>query len=498
MVTAGNAVFSTATTFPGLAINTTRLAIYVLWCVLLLPVYVLTVPYLPNPGQADTLALAFLLGAVVPVCIVFRKQMDLLEPLYWFSVMYFVFFPGAVYFLLTDFQHSQHNLIADSTLRDRILIKALWLALIGYVMFLVGYLTATLQARRARIQFGGERTPDWLILATAAALLSIGMLNFVYLIVNYPGGLVAYYSQMGIRLHRLDAYGDGVTTLGLQFVYAAVWMGFFVVLRRADKGQYPSRLAVLGLAMLAAASAAILASQGRLFQTVSYCLAMGGMLYAFSDHSRRNVVMLLSGAGLLLAGIALYFGRLVSVLLYNRPDIFQQLELGQAIEVFVLTLNRSLLDSGNVTDLTSFMNVLAYWEQDFSFLYGSSFASAFGRVIPGIDAKSVAETTQAAWSTGAGALPPTFTGELYANFGSMGVIGGMLVAGFFAGRIYRFCVKNGGFLMTLLLCAFTFRFFFILPKGETVNLTGMIWTLLPVTAAMTAVRLFYVAARRAT
>jgi len=481
----------------GLFISNSRLLIYVVYCVTLAGGYALVLGALPDPSQTESVTLAFAIGAVVPSCAIFRREVDLLEPMYWFSAMYFAFFIGAVYFILTDFQYAQHNLISDPTERSRVLFKSLSLILIGYLMFLGAYLVATMRCQRARIDFNhDDRMPDWLIGSAVVALLALGLANFIYLVANYPGGLLKYYSEMGLRAHRLEAFGEGTTTAGLQLIYAAVWLWLFILMRNCRRGIAVSNARIAIFVITATISAAILASQGRLFQTISYALALAGMAYAFSTNVGRNSKMLIGGAVLILAGLGLFFGRLLSLLIFNRPDVFASLVWSVTIETFLRALNYFVLDAGNVTDLTSFMNVVAYWEQDSSYLYGTSFLSPLSRFIPGVELQGIAEMSQHGWSTNTGALPPTFVGELYANFGVVGVIGGMLVAGFVIGRVYIYCARRGNFWMTLILSALTFRFFFVLPKGETVNLVGAVWLILPAIATFAALKIIYLTARR--
>ncbi|MEL7447563.1 MAG: O-antigen polymerase [Pseudomonadota bacterium] len=457
-----------------------RLLGYLTYCLVLVAVFFWTLRFLPYPSQTTAMALAFTVGAVVPLCLVFREHIDLIEPIYPFSAMYFFFFPAAVYFILTDFQFSKHNLIADPLVRNGVLVRSLILVALGYLAILSGYFAGSRQARRRPISFeesGG--IPDWLYDIAIAVLFGIGLLNFVYLVSTYPGGLYAYYAEMGLREHRLDKLGEGVSTAGLQLIVASVWLCLFTLMRRLRREQTVSTLRYVFVACVVVLAAAALTSQGRLFQTVSYCLVVAAMVYAFSSSPTKNRSMILTGIGLFAAGLALYFGRLVSVLLINQPEIFSRLGFSGVVNTFFTALNRLILDSGNVTDLTSLMNTVAYWEQDYPFLYGESFFAVLSRLLPGLEFRSVAEITQPDWATGTGAWPPTFVGELYANFGSTGVICGMLVAGFLLGRIYRSCASSGSFWLTFVLCTVAFRFAFVLPKGETVNLNGVFWLLAP-------------------
>lgn len=469
----------------GLTLSPVRLGLYAAYCLLMFAAFFWANAHVPSQNQTASLALAFVIGVVVPVCIAFRKDIDLLEPIYWFALMYYVFFVGAVYFILTDFEFSSHLLIVDRIERDRSLLKALVLVLAGYIAFVFSYFFATRQTRRARIVFPSKNTiPGWLQFGAIAALFAVGLFNFYYLIANYPGGLFRYYSEIGLRTHRLEAYGAQVTTAGLQLVYTAVWFWMYALMRRKQFGNPPSRIHLFAFGCAAIASVAILGSQGRLFLTVSYCLVIAGMFYAHSTSTRRNSGLLFGGSALIIGGLALYLGRLLSVFHYNQPDLFAQFSLGELFALFVRTLNTLILDSGNVTDLTSLMNIVAFWERDFGFLYGSSFAAFIPKFVPGIEVDSVAQMSKNDWSTGVGAWPPTFIGELFANFGSVGVVSGMLVAGFLTGKVYLLCTRFNTFWSTLILASLSFRLFFILPKGETANLAGAIWTFLPALIAL--------------
>ena len=483
--------------FSGLVINKARLLVYLVYCMVLAGFYTLTLGALPDSSQTASVTLAFAIGAVVPSCAIFRREVDLLEPIYWFSAMYFAFFLGAVYFILTDFQNSQHNLISDRAERGLVLLKSLSLVLIGYVMFLGAYLVATMHSQRAKINFhNDDGMPNWLVGSAVVTLLILGLANFIHIVANYPGGLVKYYSEVGLRAHRLEVFGEGFSTAGLQMIYAAVWLWLFILMRNIRRGIAVSKARIMIFIAVAAMSAAIFASQGRLFQTISYCLALAGMAYAFSANKQRNSRMLLGGAALILAGIGLFFGRLLSLLIFNHPEVLARIGWTGVVETFFRTLNYFVLDAGNVTDLSSFMNVVAFWEKDFSYLYGTSFLSTLSRFIPGVEFQGIAEMSQEGWSTNTGAWPPTFVGELFANFGVVGVIGGMLVAGFVMGRVYVYCARRGSFWMTFILCALTYRFFFVLPKGETVNLVGAVWMVFPALTTFAMLKIIYFTARR--
>lgn len=67
------------------AISPLRLLAYVIYCLCL----AITFPYFANrlahPEYTTSLVLAYVLGALVPMCIIFGRRMDFVEPVYWFA-----------------------------------------------------------------------------------------------------------------------------------------------------------------------------------------------------------------------------------------------------------------------------------------------------------------------------------------------------------------------------------------------------------------------------
>jgi oligosaccharide repeat unit polymerase len=152
---------------------------------------------------------------------------------------------------------------------------------------------------------------------------------------------------------------------------------------------------------------------------------------------RRYLILLVSLVGL---GIMLYFLRLMSGFHYQNVLSLQKIGEFASAESFAYYA----LGRGNVPNIPIFMKIIDAWEQDIGFLFGKTLFTWVLSIVPtGImnpQEYLIAWKINNTWFShvvGAGGLPPTGVGEMYANFGPLGPLLGMFLFGIFCGVLYN-------------------------------------------------------------
>jgi oligosaccharide repeat unit polymerase len=476
------------------SISSRRLSLYLIYCSVLALSFPFVAAKLGNAEFLPALVLAYALGGVVPLCVVFGRRLDLVEPLYWFSMTYFLVFVGAVYFLVTDFAYSEHLLQPGKVMLVKLTTRALGLFLIGYVSYLAGYLVLMRdrESRRVRLPTSHDLS-GWAARTAVAICVLIGALNFLYLLTSYPGGTFQYLIDFGRRAARFEAITRPVTTFGYQFLYAGVFV-WFVALRR-DALASRRRSETFAFSLVVCFSVLVSISQGRLTQTISYLLILGFMGYVFSPRSLHNLRFLLLAAVAIPVGIGLYFLRLVSVGL-SGIQAGNVASLTQYLNAFLPALGYWLIDKGNIPNLPVVINLVNQNGFAGELWYGQSFAAAITRLSPVLgDLPNIGETAGALWFHGGGGLPPTIVGEMFLNFGYLGVPAGLFAAGLLSSWFYRFVVARGTYAWYLVYLIVLFRFIFVWPKGESANIVAAFWLAFPMLCVLGAVKLLTFSAR---
>lgn len=471
-----------------ISLSQTRFALYAVYCGVLAATFPFVASRLADPGFMTSLVLAYVLGAIVPVAIIFGRRMDLVEPLYWFSAKYYLVFPGAIYFLVTGFAYSEHLLHPGLPRLHALTERALLLFLLGYVAFLAGYLILMRDRGNRRVLLPTDReVSGWVARALIALCLFAGLLNFVYLLFSYPEGPIRYLLDFGRRGHRFEMIEGEVTTIGYQWLYAGVFLWFMILMREGAIQRW--KLQTWLFFGVAALSAVVSVSQGRLTQSISYVLLLVFLGYVCAPGQVRNHrFILVTGAGLV-AGIILYFLRQVSSLSYVGSEAFELRDLGRYAQMFLPALGYWVVDKGNIPNLAAVVNLLNQDGIDGHLWYGKSFVLWLVAFVPGAEVPSIAGTVAQAWFHSDGGLPPTIVGEMFVNFGYVGVPVGLFVVGLLMSRFYAFVRHSGHFLWYVVFLSILFKFIFLWPKGEMINAVAAIWQFIPTVVVFAAMRL---------
>jgi oligosaccharide repeat unit polymerase len=456
-----------------------RLAAFVAYAVVELAALPLAARRLAQPEYLPALCLAFAIGLIVPAVLTFKRRVDLVEPVNWFSLMYWFVFPGAVYFLISGFGASEHILPMTAPRLARAATHAMWLFLIGYVCFLGGYLAITRDAAQRRLRLPSMREFSPILARVAiAACIAIGLVNFAYLLVSYPGGILGYLLDFGLRAHRFEMIGGDVTTFGYQFMYAAMYLWLLVLLRENRLGtRYAEAWAFFAALVM---SIVMSISQGRMGQSVTYMLGLGLLVYVTSGGHAQNLRYVALIAIGMAFGIVLYLLRRASAASFTGAENFAVSGFGSFAARFFDDIAYWIIGKGNVPNVPIVMNLVETNGLDGRFLYGSSYLTWVLSLTPAAEgARNIGQTLGYLWFGAEGGLPPTIIGELFVNFGPLGVPAGMLLVGAGCAAFYQFIRARGEYIWYVVYIAVLLKFLFIWPKGETANIVSAIWAFAP-------------------
>lgn len=473
-----------------MVISRQRVCIYAAYCLVLWLIGLPLLLQIDGP-RIPSLTLALLSGCLIPITLVFGRRLNLVEPVHVFALMYYWFFLGALYFILTDFSLAQHLLIASPAVRYRTLELALWLVNAGWIAFLVGYLMCRrrdVAEGRWQIAFTSrQQLPGWLVRLAILACVAVGLLNFLYVVNLYPGGVFEYYSDIGLRTRRLDMMQASVSTLGFNLIYAAPVLGAFVVLRDRSLGRHSGEWRLVVITALFAL--AVFLGQARIFAAISYAMLLAGLIYVNSTAARKNTYFGVGVFVLFVSGLVFFVVRIVSILTHNHPGFTASVSLTELLRTAIQSLLYFVVGKGNVPNLPAVMNLLAYGHGDGELLFGRTFFSWLGALTGSEGGNSIASQLGAAWGTTVGGVPPTVIGELFLNFHIVGVPVGMFFLGMACAAVYEFTKACRSFWVWFVYLAILFRFIFVLPKGEMYNLEGALMLALPTVLIVVVLRL---------
>lgn len=462
-----------------ISVSTPRLLAWLAYCFVLAASFPWMYQRLAHPDFLFSLILAYLLGALIPFCGVFGRRIDLVEPIYWFAAKYYLVFPGALYFLATGFAFSEHLIYPGREQLVSLAEMALVLFIVGYISFLLGYLVLMRERGPRLIRLPSSRNmSSWVARLVILFCIAIGVLNFAYLLFSYPGGPIAYLMDFGQRGNRFEDIAGPVTTFGYQFLYAGVFLWLALMIRNRTLGaRYPESFVFFLVVIL---SVIVSLSQGRLSQSISYILILAALGYIFSKSSKNNLRFSAIAVGGLFGGIVLYFLRRVSAGTFGDVDTVSLSGFGEQARAFLPALGYWLVDKGNVPNLAVVINLLEQNGLNGHHWFGMSFAVAFTKMSSLLgDLPNIGESAATAWFNGGGGLPPTIIGEMYLNFGVIGVPTGLFAVGLFSSWFYNAVRRNGSFIIYIVHVALLFKFFFLWPKGESSNIVGAFWQFMP-------------------
>jgi oligosaccharide repeat unit polymerase len=132
---------------------------------------------------------------------------------------------------------------------------------------------------------------------------------------------------------------------------------------------------------------------------------------------------------------------------------------------------------GNVPNIPIVMQIGRDWSRDIGYMNGKSLISWIYSIFPSSfkpDAYQLGTMIKLTWykeGWKVSQLPPTGIGEMYANFGFLGPIVGMMFFGMLCGFLYNYLIKSRSFWILVIYSNILLSFILIYPKGEFINLS---------------------------
>jgi hypothetical protein len=406
--------------------------------------------------------------AVVPFVYEYTNDgsLDPFEPIFWVAPLFFLTYGAhAALRLLRDDFAFRGDIVAGTSITS-VMLEVLVFASIGLVAIYAGYYwrrSASLGSALPSFQPGWSSRRAWVAIA---ALLAIGIVGFLSLRPAIGTGPRSHLAKGGSKFAFIAVNFLNIASV---IVIADVLTGW-----PADRWQPSLRTvlkAVVATVIVAGNSLLLwqLDGRGRAFGIIIVAVFLFHYLFRrFSFSAGMGLFTVIKAIpswaiALLTSIIALDFSGFASEL--ASPYLFR------------------------ASPYTSFNNIVVLFAgvpERLGFQGGVTFLSAFFELVP---AQPFPETqvvyNQAflpSWGTGAG-VPVTLLGELYLNFGLLGIVVGLFVVGIVMRAIYEWLVSDRATAASLVLFSLLTNGFLLLGNfSNTFPKLGM--KLLPMLAAL--------------
>src|SRR5690606_20055851 len=340
------------------------------------------------------------------------------NPINLFCIFYITIPLTSIYYIFTDFNNS---IFIDKYLLKGDYVSLFNLAtfyyLLGLVCLIAGYRMFKNSIIGSMKFHSGNNSEmsDILIRCTAYILSLIGLFNFLFNVVRFSGGnILNYLSNVALRHHEFSEVGG--TTAGYHFLYIGAYLILYLHIK--------NKSSFFELLIIVIISTIVKASVGRIYGTVVHLMSFIAMFY-FSQIGKAPVLsiynrkFIIGALFLVLMGGVFYFYRVYSARSIGTDIVFEDL-----ISEFSGALGMFVFDKGNTPTVALFMKIIDSWSHDYGYLYGKSL---FSGILPleliNNHGYNTSIITQELWYSHlpSGALPTTAVGELYMNFGPIGV-----------------------------------------------------------------------------
>jgi len=402
--------------------------------------------------------LLFLNSIIVPI-VFFIKKISILEPIFWFSIYYYILVLSEFLYLYLNFDLINITSTYFYSNIHSIFIITIFLIFIGYASFAAGYFLF-----RPKIIFSNKqlylRCHSLIIFVIAIFSLLIALVNFIYntYILTHLN-IISYFQNLAYYASQLKNFG--LTTIGYNFMHIAIFLfAYLFLIKRLNRLFFLLALFIYII---------ILASLGR----ITYTITLLAVLFLFFLYYKKEYylnlkltlkILTILALGLILFSFRMYtsFARVYNINFYNFIDYLNA-------EFFSIFFGK-----GNLPNVGIIMKIIDSWSTDIGFLFGKSLPLGLLVFIPSKFSTPIILNYSVSWLAKkywyehipGGGLPPTIIGELYANFGLPGIIMGMFFLGALSSLFYNYVIKSSNFGIFIFYLFFLVQFMFILPKGE--------------------------------
>ncbi|GEM_PF-976056 len=399
------------------------------------------------------------------------EKEKLLSPFFYFSCLYF-FIPFATLLISYNGVSQQHFTSGVIFKQDPtvLLEKASFFFAVGYAFSLFGFLLFAKQSHR--VDYTGicsSRGSYSKFIFYLISSIGLVALAYQFFIISH-GSLLEYFINYSFSNEPSGSVITGYATL---LLYIALFIGLY----NYQTGQGGGALTFI----VFFACLFMRFSSGRVFQTLSFALMIVMIIYSnqtLSVRSRQKKTVLICFLLLALAGIIFYSFRSEAGKASRSDYKVTFSAFVDYTKILWDNLDYYALEKGNIPNIPIFMKIIDSYPIIQDFECGESmFWGVVNNLLPSrlrnrgyqISVK-VKEQWFGDWP--GGALPPTIHGELYANFGGLGVLTGMFLGGFLMAMLKNLWYRFKGPWLNIFYWQAVIGFILILPKGEIDNFPG--------------------------
>lgn len=410
------------------------------------------------------LAFSWLLFTLILAILIEKRNDNLFEPIYLFSVMYITGCFSTWYLIATNFQTNKYVFLTEYEKPFTELFNmCVYYYFVGYVAFVLGYFLIKRNKTTKLMTFTSKnRLTDMHIKMVAFSCLILGFTNFFYNVYHFAGGdLLLYMKNISLRDYEFQTGG---TTIAYHFIVSGVYFIEFLYLRNNKK--FDSKFYFLLFATIIA-----IGSVGRIYYTLAVAAVVIVLkyFYSYQKGKEKNVNKKLFFIGILIMifGIAFFLFRIITNFAVN--GLIHE-STGSFVKGQIEKIMYYAFDCGYTVNMAIFPKIVDAWNNEIGYLYGESFFTSLNSLF-NTHIAVVSNVVRVTWFTGIndGNLPVTIIGDFFINFGLLGIIIGMLVFGMLTKTLYNVIEIKKSYWSILLYGIFIMHFVAIVAKCDFSN-----------------------------
>lgn len=440
-----------------------------------------TVIYLPG-----WLALVLLILIALPL---FRRGFDIFAPVTLVAGMHLGFVLGT--WISISNNMAVIGMEVSGRLGARVLSRTLVYIIFGLMCYYLGYYW-TLRGNSTRKQADSlpkrqlnvEPEVYWFI----AAYIVVGVLMYYLLFVRRMGGvgtLVAIFGQTSSRRRLMGNSGASAYGIWLILTAHSLWFPYYLDHRKGGILFWVYSVFVLMVELLNASALTA--------HLLTWCTSLViRYRYSASGLQTKTRTFILVGMVLVVPLLVVYGYRASNV-----PKLIDQREHVMK-ELFTVNgfIEKMVVETRNVADINILTQIVQGVPKDIPFQHGSTlwifarnlYAQLFNQY--DVNTRTIGQILRDRWydSVGGG-RPPTFLGELYLNFGVIGIMLGMFLLGILSSHLYRWMITSQNRWVQFVYSVVVFWLAMLIKADISNIMIAMIFWTTPVIVTLVFIRM---------
>jgi len=432
--------------------------------------------------------LVFIVINIFITLIVSLKFLDFFSPLLFIVLFVLLSLPIAI-FLFTPF-HILNPLLIFSTYfyvlilsiftvinlyEVNVLEKAIAFVFFSYLFYCLGFLIFI----NKKIYLNPLKNINFLLIKDKYPINIMKFLMYLFIFIALANYIVILYKTTNLNLVEyylnLGYYGRnlkkifGLTSIGYILLYPAIFMAIILYVKnKISKVQFYLLFVIYILIIL---------SLAKITNFVLSIIIPLSFLYLL----RREVYI---SKGKIILGVILFTVALILLLYRMSADIarVKGISLDNIVSRFadLETLISIYFLKSNLPNINIIIFIMENWEEEMNFLKGLSIINIFSAVLPSAIREDIVKNFSVSWiiknewfkDEPGGGIPPTIIGELYANFGILGMFF-MFLLGALTAILYNWTFSKPTYIKVIIYHFFLWKFVFLMAKGEFSRLSDI-------------------------